>query len=151
CPKWAFRLAKDLVIQVQPRPTLAEWAKTRPQPLFLGVAVHNEDGVGSRVFDATAKKNTPARRVKFEIVPAGEALDLRLTGSWVGTSKGLVACRARLGRLLQDRLDRVTPEIMLYPQCLCCGKVLTDPASQARWIGPECAGQGRLAIAGVDR
>jgi hypothetical protein len=151
CPKWAFRLAEDLVVQVQPRPTLAEWTRSRPQPLFLGVAVFNEGGVGPRVFDAAAKKDTPGRRVKFEIVPDGEALGLKLTGSWVGTSKDLLAFRDRLGRLIQDRLKRLKPDIMLCPQCLCCGKTLTDPASQARWIGPECAGQGGLDTAGLDR
>jgi Family of unknown function (DUF6011) len=32
------------------------------------------------------------------------------------------------------------PEKMLCPNCLLCGKALTDPVSMARFIGPECAG-----------
>jgi hypothetical protein len=42
--------------------------------------------------------------------------------------------------------DRLTPKAMLSPQCLVCGKGLTDPASMARWIGPECAGTSSLHI-----
>jgi hypothetical protein len=33
---------------------------------------------------------------------------------------------------------------MLCHACLCCGKGLTDPASMARWIGPECWGSASI-------
>jgi hypothetical protein len=33
---------------------------------------------------------------------------------------------------------------MFGANCLICGKGLTDPASMARWIGPECAGSPSL-------
>jgi hypothetical protein len=34
--------------------------------------------------------------------------------------------------------------MMLAPNCLLCGKGLTDPASMARGIGPECAGTSSI-------
>ena len=33
---------------------------------------------------------------------------------------------------------------MFEAACLCCGKALTDPASMARFVGPECAGTSSL-------
>jgi hypothetical protein len=40
-----------------------------------------------------------------------------------------------------DQLDRLV-DIMTngrgVAECICCGKQLTDPVSQARWVGPEC-------------
>jgi hypothetical protein len=36
------------------------------------------------------------------------------------------------------------PAQMLSYNCVICGKGLTDPASMARWIGPECAGTSTL-------
>jgi hypothetical protein len=38
------------------------------------------------------------------------------------------------------RFDVLRPDLMLGSHCLICGKSLTDPVSQARHIGPECAG-----------
>jgi hypothetical protein len=38
------------------------------------------------------------------------------------------------------------PPKMLSHHCMICGKGLTDPASMARWIGPECAGTSTLQV-----
>jgi hypothetical protein len=35
---------------------------------------------------------------------------------------------------------------MLSHHCMICGKGLTDPASMARWIGPECASTSTLQV-----
>ena len=45
-----------------------------------------------------------------------------------------------------ERFARVSATLQLSPQCLCCGKLLTDPASQARLIGPECAESSSLLV-----
>ena len=42
--------------------------------------------------------------------------------------------------------DGSTPAKMLSHNCVICGKGLTDPASMARWIGPECAGTSSLRV-----
>jgi hypothetical protein len=39
-----------------------------------------------------------------------------------------------------------TPRAMLSRHCMICGKALTDPASMARFIGPECYGSGTLDV-----
>jgi hypothetical protein len=61
------------------------------------------------------------------------------------------ALRRRLLEELPARLDKLTPDLMLSANCLCCGKPLTDPASMARWIGPKCASSGALTVPGLDR
>src|SRR5262249_38723560 len=43
------------------------------------------------------------------------------------------------------------PDRMLSPACVICGKALTDPASQARLIGPECFGSSSLTVPWVRR
>jgi Family of unknown function (DUF6011) len=43
-------------------------------------------------------------------------------------------------------LATLRSSIMLRPACLCCGKMLTDPVSMARWIGPECAGTASAVL-----
>jgi hypothetical protein len=50
---------------------------------------------------------------------------------------------ARLAELL-PKLEVIKAEQMFSAHCLMCGKALTDPASMARWIGPECAGTSSL-------
>ena len=51
-----------------------------------------------------------------------------------------VDLRARLVTALSTRFDKLRPDMLLGSHCLCCGKGLTDPVSEARFIGPECAG-----------
>ena len=55
------------------------------------------------------------------------------------------------GDVLLQRITEALPELeviepaqMFTANCLICGKGLTDPASMARWIGPECAGTASL-------
>ena len=45
-----------------------------------------------------------------------------------------------------DFFSALTPAVMPGHHCLICGKGLTDPASMARWIGPECAGTSSLVV-----
>jgi hypothetical protein len=47
---------------------------------------------------------------------------------------------------LLPKLETIQAEQMFSAHCLICGKALTDPASMARWIGPECAGTSSLDV-----
>jgi hypothetical protein len=82
---------------------------------------------------------------------------------------GLWAFKARSGRwsrggpredlykVRQRAVDALTPEhfadlnpaMMLAPNCMCCGKGLTDPVSMARWIGPECWGSASTNLPNI--
>ncbi len=42
--------------------------------------------------------------------------------------------------------EELPKQAILVPQCLVCGRTLTDPASMARQIGPECAGSASLRV-----
>jgi hypothetical protein len=54
---------------------------------------------------------------------------------------GYVELRQRVVAALHpDRFVELRPDLMLSPNCMCCGKGLTDPVSMSRWIGPECWG-----------
>jgi hypothetical protein len=171
CPKWGFRLAPDLAVQLQPRPTLAEWHSTRPQPLFLGAAAFAVGGVGDDVFrrpqsqffdgHATPRGWIDARPhgwLQFAVCEGAPDWQLRATGwrgrprvsRWHSRDDGVVL-RDRLVAELPTRLNVFDSALMLRPCCLCCGKALTDPASIARWVGPECAGRGTLTVPGLDR
>jgi hypothetical protein len=56
-------------------------------------------------------------------------------------ANGLIELRQRIVEALHpERFTRLKPDLMLSPHCICCGKALSDPASMARWIGPECWG-----------
>jgi hypothetical protein len=48
-----------------------------------------------------------------------------------------------------EHFSKFDPKKMFSSHCFCCGKGLTDPASMARFIGPECAQTGSLNIPGV--
>jgi hypothetical protein len=79
-----------------------------------------------------------------------EASRQRLTmAQWVRATiqRQLLTCRARLqAALTPERFSRLTADLMFSASCLCCGKALTDPASMARWIGPECAHNSSLIV-----
>src|SRR5262245_35496183 len=54
--------------------------------------------------------------------------------------------RAVLDAFSDGRFDVVDSKVMLSAHCLICGKTLTDPASMARYIGPECAGTSSVHV-----
>jgi hypothetical protein len=156
CPKWGFRLAADLAVQLQPRPLLVGWRSTRPQPLFLGTAAQAEGGVGGDVFRQPRKKFLARDGVSrswltFEVLDHNPEWRFCATGGCSAyVPHGAYALRHRLLAEMPARLRVFTPQLMLRPACLCCGRPLTDPASIARWIGPECADDGSLTVPGLD-
>jgi hypothetical protein len=135
-PKWKFRIAPDLVLQIQPKLTTALLR-------FEGVAVQCESA-GLDVLLKPSKIERDYWRIKFD-------LRAEVADQWLFKPSGLgwkrkcdltvfVDLRARLVTTLSTRFDKLQPDMLLGSHCLCCGKGLTDPVSQARFIGPECAG-----------
>jgi hypothetical protein len=146
CPKWRFRLAPDLVVQLQPRP-----AERRDRyQLFEGIVIE-DDAIEKRHF------GTVTSRASFMFLDFGirssehDKVD-PTPGQWhtvVWRSHGVrSAIEVLLGRLVAGlcSLDRLDAHTLFEPACLICGKGLTDPASMARGIGPECAGTSSLDV-----
>jgi hypothetical protein len=84
-------------------------------------------------------------RLGFELratIPEEWELKPRSTGWKRGADRWrLVELRDRIVAAFHNgSFSRLRPEIMLGSHCMICGKGLTDPVSQARFIGPECAG-----------
>jgi hypothetical protein len=123
-PKWQFRLASDIVVQIQPKVRLK--------------------GSGRSGFECVAFFNSGVE-IKFLLVmthPVEPQLwGFRATSAkrpGLTTGDDAMSLQRRLIELLPTVLSTLRTEIMLRPACLICGKRLTDPISQARWIGPEC-------------
>jgi hypothetical protein len=145
CPKWRFKLAVDLVVQIQPRPA------ERRDKLFLfectalrGVGIERE-----HFASAKARQGTGLQAVTFGILLEDGRWRLAVTGctGLAGLGAELYARRLELVALVVEHLPRLAAlnaDQMFEPACLCCGKALTDPASMARFIGPECAGTSSL-------
>jgi hypothetical protein len=156
CPKWRFRFAPELGMQIQPRPVVMISAAAKARGwrqrviLFQGVAVQGEDlslaaflpgnshlGEFRLNFDLFAEEGAEAWAFKAKNVRWRRGQDHTLAIPF----RDRVAAELRAGRL-----DRLSADMMFQPACLICGKGLTDPASMARWIGPECAGTASLDV-----
>jgi hypothetical protein len=150
CPKWAFRFADDLVMQLQPQPTdfISEESKAHGfQQLvlkFLGRTVH-----GSPIpADPFSKHVKGLYELRFRLYAAeGDAAwTFKVESSWgrLPLDQAL-EYKTRVVAAL-PRLTSLDPAMMFRPACVICGKLLTDPVSMARWIGPECFGRGTIDI-----
>lgn len=147
-PKWKFRFAPDLVVQLQPRCSKSAY-------LFEGLALQCE-GANAKLL--TAKLCDIDRdycRISFRVTAASpkEWVFKPHYCNWSPSmarslrQEVLLKLRSRIVNALEDgRLDFITPALMLSPHCLFCGKALTDPVSMARLIGPECAGTSSAAL-----
>jgi hypothetical protein len=170
-PKWRFRLAPDLIVQLQPwgeharllseadsetllrldasgdeRHRFVETHALRLVRCFKGEAIIGRDDVAS--FARAPAGESPWSWLYFAIyADAAGAWLLRLE---IWRSSGAADTPAALGRLraaLQpERFATLDPDLLLQTACLICGRPLTDPASLARWIGPECFGTGSLVV-----
>jgi hypothetical protein len=139
-PIWKLRLAPDLVIKLQPKPTNGV--------RFKGNVVMCE-GADETAFKSGKWPRGDRFHAKFEVWSVGEDWCFKLgSAGWsVGADRNEIE---RLRRRLLNAfkpggpLSRIDIKMMLHPHCLCCGKPLSDPASKARLIGPECAQASRL-------
>jgi hypothetical protein len=154
-PKWGFRLAADIVMELQAQTVslLSATAAARgyKQALlkFEGQAVL-VDGAGKRDLE---RWRTPACKRTFTLLQFDGDPDWQLTfRSWYRPRNDdpgrLERLDAAILAALQDGgiFTKLTPERMLKPACMICGKGLTDPASMARWIGPECAATTSIRV-----
>jgi Family of unknown function (DUF6011) len=111
-PKWKFRFAPDIVVQLQPQPAL-----------LLSAAATERELTDWFVHQTSGRWQHSAGR-----------------SGWVTLFERIVAA------LRDGYFTASMPPRMLSHHCMICGKGLTDPASMARWIGPECAGTSTLHV-----
>ncbi len=146
-PKWKFRLAPDLILQVQPRAAI----KTQFECVALKIEGATAAVFASRLYLLDrdwwlTKVDVVVEPHEWRLVPRGR--------QWRsgGDEAGFLDLHARLFEAFSgDRFTEITSDLMLSPNCLICGKGLTDPASMARFVGPECAGTSSLAVDRVVR
>jgi hypothetical protein len=140
-PKWKFRLADDLAVQIHPR-------LTRAHELLLECVALQADNLSVKLFlEPKLLRGQHYWRLGFKLFANASdaaAWTFKPTSAGRGMScsrAGWIALRQRtIEALRPERFERLQPDLMLSPHCLCCGKGLTDPVSMARWIGPECWG-----------
>ena len=136
-PKWKFRLAPDLVLQIQPKLTTALLR-------FECLALQCEGADLNKLLGRRSELEIDYWRLSFRLsaVVADQWFFKPTHCGWKRRSDlaVFVDLRASLLTALSARFDRLQPDMLLGSHCLCCGKGLTDPVSQARFIGPECAG-----------
>jgi len=152
-PIWRYQSADDLLISVQPQvsPHVSDIAK--------------EKGVKQRIVNfkcrAVLSPNIPKTALtrlprdyvcwNFELYSVEGESDwtIRCNGVWWSLPKIAESAELKERVILLFRGDffkRLSPKKMLSASCMLCGKGLTDPASMARWIGPECAGTSSLEV-----
>jgi Family of unknown function (DUF6011) len=149
-PKWKFRFAGDLAIQVHSRLTrahdlLLECVALQTENVSAGHFLKPATLRGLRYWRLGFKLSaeTPdAAEWKFQPTSGARARDCPRTG-YVDLRHRVVAA------LHPDRFAELHPDRMLSPNCLCCGKGLTDPVSMARWIGPECFGSASTNLSRI--
>ena len=136
-PKWKFRLAPDLVLQIQPKLTTVLLR-------FECLALQCEGADLDKLLARRSEFEIDYWRVNFKLsaVVAEQWLFKPTHCGWKRRSdlSVFVDLRARLVAALGARFNTLQPDMLLGAHCLCCGKGLTDPVSQARFIGPECFG-----------
>lgn len=158
-PKWRFRIAPDLLAQLQPKPVSMLNYETvqrgyHQHSLRFDCRVVISEEANPAMLERTPDSKKPWWLRCFDIIDDKEGL-------WtIHPKSGMRHGRAdhegfeKLALRFRDALangffDRLIAETMLAPQCLVCGKGLTDPASMARFIGPECSGTSSLLVPGL--
>jgi hypothetical protein len=151
-PKWKLRLTPNLMLKLQPKPGA--------RLIFEGAALMSEnlDNAGWRVFDL-AKRDRKLmlsghpQRLNFNILQGWIADPMCMDDSWLFEATHLWGGDTRLRDQVISALTNVTinPSSMFSPNCIICGKGLTDPASMANMIGPECRGSGSLDVPFIQR
>lgn len=157
-PKWKFRFAPDIVVQLQPKPTVlpSEAAMARGiKPkfhLFEGTAVMAEGVTANALKRLSRRPCPPWWQIKFELFAFDPGTDWtfkRTSDYWQygADQTGVSPLVQRVVTTLRNGFfTAAMPATMLSHNCVICGKPLTDPASMARWIGPECAGTSTLHV-----
>jgi hypothetical protein len=129
-PKWKFLTANGIVIALQP--------KIKPFEGFQGLAVlQDEFRLGFRLIYNSPMDPDDDDNLYWGLLP----WSLNIQDDPFSADHDF-ACSVRDWVIsnLEHGFKTLRPEMMLKPACLLCGRKLTDPISQARWIGPECNG-----------
>jgi hypothetical protein len=146
-PKWKFRLGPDLLLEIQPK-------LTRTGRRFELSALQCEGASAALLNKPRSEIGQPWTSLLGAIVDTG-ATEWMLKFTYVSSHGGDRAAypvarqtlrESVLARFRDGRFYRFDPQMLLGSHCLCCGKALTDPVSQARFIGPECAGTASVRI-----
>jgi hypothetical protein len=157
-PKWKFRLAQDLIMQLQPKPTVlpSDFAMARGiKPMlqqFEGVAIMTENVKGDALKRLPQGPCPPWWQIKFVLYALEPDADWTFSSTgwcrkWEADVAGVPTLTQRIVAAFRAGLFGAgMPAQMLSHNCVICGKGLTDPASMARWIGPECAGTSILRV-----
>jgi hypothetical protein len=156
-PKWKFKIADDLIVQLQPSTRLVNAGKAIR--LFEGNALQTSELVTRAMFAAPSKvlhgTNIGWSKIKFAIgMPAQADQGHHWTyefrgGSWKSNARPIYdSLKIRVPAVLSSGgfFGDMNAAKLLFPHCLICGRALTDPASMARFIGPECAGTATLNV-----
>jgi Family of unknown function (DUF6011) len=154
-PIWKFRLAQDIVMQMQPKPTAL--------PRFECKAIICDNATADLLKLKDHDRPRDSWLIKFALyetmLPEYDIIGYNDDGipkirhhrGWFlkptcvafhtgHPHNGIFAIRDRLFAIFPAAFERLRPDMMLKPSCLACGKELTDPVSMARFIGPECFG-----------
>lgn len=133
-PRWKLRYAPDLVVELQPLPGEArDRYRIFEGRAFLG------DGIRAEHFsDANALTTDGILRLLF-----GIDVQWRFRPRSISRRKGAEEIRARLLAALAATGFKPAP---FSPACAICGRGLTDAASMARGIGPECWGTNSISV-----
>jgi hypothetical protein len=149
-PKWKFRIAPDLLMMVQPQTKVVNYEKDLQ--LFVGNALQTE-GATKEMLEGKQGIKPPYWHSKFSIntpLAAQDAWNVSQTGwrrSGGAGQDGTDRLEQRVIATFRDGFfDQLTVSPLLSDHCLICGKALTDPASMARFIGPECAGTSTIRV-----
>jgi hypothetical protein len=136
CPKWRFRIGDDLVVQIQPQAKnvlfkgLLYQGHDFPKDLFKKARDSNYDCVSFVVRTDISTGGWELRPERVWLAPFARTREEFRARTLALRDTTLAAMR---------RLDSWDGFTMFRPNCLRCGKALTDPISMARWIGSECA------------
>jgi hypothetical protein len=145
-PKWKFRFAPDFAMQIHPRITRAN------DMLFECFALQTENLTVDLFTDPQTLWAWNYCRIGFNLSVGNGVWTFKCrsgktsknkTPAALGVTRGLpfeIVRQRTIDALTPAHFSDLNPKMMLSPHCLCCGKGLTDPASMARWIGPECWG-----------
>ena len=145
-PKWKFRFASDLAAQIQSKLT------RKHTILFEGIAIQTENVSAKHFVEPKLLQGLTYWKLSFVLFcnepDAGWQFKAKSAARGRGCqASGLIELRQHVIDVLHPNcFSHLSPDRMLSPACLCCGKGLTDPARMARWIGPECWGSASINI-----
>jgi hypothetical protein len=144
-PKWSFRIAPDIVTQIQPKPAKRTRKNWDALPWFDCRAVVHPEASAVMLRD----RPRDSWWIDFRLSIHAQTWNFRATG--IGfhrdcPNEDAILVRNRFFATLPIALAELRPSAMLKPACLMCSKPLTDPVSMARWIGPECFGSASSVI-----